>query len=834
VSESLRRLIRAYHGSPHNFDRFDASKIGTGEGAQAHGYGLYFAGNEDVAYDYRERLGRALTEQEQGEYNRLVDEQQRLSALLRDHYRQYPINVIPPPGHAVERMRLEHLSKQTERALIAMNTKPGHMYEVEIAYPESALLDLDSPVGSQPKAIQEALGEFARAPSHFTFGQDGWRGKNAYMRAAEAGVSQAEASRFFQERGMPGLRYWDGDSRSAGDGNRNYVIFPGAEDGISILRKYGLLPPALAAASQSQGAEMERLPDNKEVLDQMMNAGRMASAIERDPKKAGQLATRAFLNQEQRQGQPLYEYLSQQEQGVVPSDRGAYASAVENSLNRPVISVQYAREKVGDELVPSDSFPSGFLSVRDYINLEGQKAYSQFVRSFKASTGKLTPEVIQMAEQARDRVFRAADDAEGMLAGTLKTNSPYANLMQSTIQQAVAAHSPGGEYAQFGGRTQSEDAEAQQQYGSGSNFMLTSDGRQNYEAQRLLDLWSATDENYGPASTMSQVQRAVGGFTAPIYNTLTGNSTRLAGEELDEIGRMSKPDGKYGYAAEMYYRSANDTPGQETSVYTPEGRSKFVDTEMTTPTGLANATMGNTDYPMANWYQSVGMRAREIPNTIGNWLGGGDKNLIQNLQELRRNYNRTTPVMPDGADSQGFTEIGKQLQSADARMSGYNAAQLGPKMADAWNSTIGLIPGLKTDRFYLPDAAVDALDMPIEAITDPINVSMNVMAPGVGAVKGAITGGANRAGNNLIRSLAKIPTRMGDDAIEEAAQGMALASTMSSPFDYFFPPRTNLLMGEKDPNDKDYDAQLKINTEQAKFDQMDAAERYGRMVGRKK
>ena len=46
----------AYHGSPHSFDAFDTSKIGTGEGAQAYGHGLYFAGNEGVARSYRDAL----------------------------------------------------------------------------------------------------------------------------------------------------------------------------------------------------------------------------------------------------------------------------------------------------------------------------------------------------------------------------------------------------------------------------------------------------------------------------------------------------------------------------------------------------------------------------------------------------------------------------------------------------------------------------------------------------------------------------------------------------------------------------------------------------------
>lgn len=55
ISKALN-VIRAYHGSPHKFDAFDIGKIGTGEGAQAYGHGLYFAGNEDVARGYRDRL----------------------------------------------------------------------------------------------------------------------------------------------------------------------------------------------------------------------------------------------------------------------------------------------------------------------------------------------------------------------------------------------------------------------------------------------------------------------------------------------------------------------------------------------------------------------------------------------------------------------------------------------------------------------------------------------------------------------------------------------------------------------------------------------------------
>jgi len=35
--------MTVWHGSPHKFDKFDICKIGTGEGAQAYGHGLYLA-----------------------------------------------------------------------------------------------------------------------------------------------------------------------------------------------------------------------------------------------------------------------------------------------------------------------------------------------------------------------------------------------------------------------------------------------------------------------------------------------------------------------------------------------------------------------------------------------------------------------------------------------------------------------------------------------------------------------------------------------------------------------------------------------------------------------
>ena len=46
----------AWHGSPHDFDTFDLGAIGTGEGNQVHGWGLYFAKNKEMAKNYKEVL----------------------------------------------------------------------------------------------------------------------------------------------------------------------------------------------------------------------------------------------------------------------------------------------------------------------------------------------------------------------------------------------------------------------------------------------------------------------------------------------------------------------------------------------------------------------------------------------------------------------------------------------------------------------------------------------------------------------------------------------------------------------------------------------------------
>jgi hypothetical protein len=56
LPQGVKKQVDAWHGSPYQFDKFELSKIGTGEGAQAFGWGLYFTDLEGIARDYADKL----------------------------------------------------------------------------------------------------------------------------------------------------------------------------------------------------------------------------------------------------------------------------------------------------------------------------------------------------------------------------------------------------------------------------------------------------------------------------------------------------------------------------------------------------------------------------------------------------------------------------------------------------------------------------------------------------------------------------------------------------------------------------------------------------------
>jgi len=263
------KYIRAYHGSPYDFDRFDASKIGTGEGAQAYGHGLYFAGNEAVADSYRRMTSLPAWTPEEFATNwwrtnsgiHANDAAMAKAVTVRDieEAMKAALSGVPFPKETPP----DFMQQGLEFLRRAGDTPPppvrrGRMYEVAIGHPEDALLDWDAPVLSQPQHIVDAMRAMGAIPDIAT--PTRWRGGDAYQKS----VTRAANDRYaplsartaadiatirMRQEGIPGIRYLDGNSRTAGQGTRNFVMFPGTEDSIRILRKYGLLPPIAAGAA---------------------------------------------------------------------------------------------------------------------------------------------------------------------------------------------------------------------------------------------------------------------------------------------------------------------------------------------------------------------------------------------------------------------------------------------------------------------------------------------------------------------------------------------------------------------------------------------------------
>ena len=94
----------AWHGSPHDFDEFDLGAIGTGEGNQVHGWGLYFAKDRKVSDLYRRELSLihdvdkgTLFKVDVPDTKTMIDEQQSLNVLSKETKQNLnaAINALP-------------------------------------------------------------------------------------------------------------------------------------------------------------------------------------------------------------------------------------------------------------------------------------------------------------------------------------------------------------------------------------------------------------------------------------------------------------------------------------------------------------------------------------------------------------------------------------------------------------------------------------------------------------------------------------------------------------------------------------------------------------------
>ena len=235
--------ITAYHGSPHDFDYFDTDAIGTGEGVQAYGHGLYFASNEDVARDYRDRLGR----QDETSGETMADQY----VIPRHFYQDTSEEELAENMKEAARWSEQQIFDQGKMHYVfddgsmlihdndevrAVQKHPGHMYEVHIDAHPDHLLDWDRPIAEQPHMMSLIKN------SHVKFLGDlldeegrGITGKDLYEKISNV-YNPEDASSMMNSSGIKGIKYLDASSRGAGEGTRNYVVFN--HDHVKVRRKY--------------------------------------------------------------------------------------------------------------------------------------------------------------------------------------------------------------------------------------------------------------------------------------------------------------------------------------------------------------------------------------------------------------------------------------------------------------------------------------------------------------------------------------------------------------------------------------------------------------------
>ena len=285
LERRAQRPIDAWHASPYDFDKFSLDKIGTGQGAASYGHGFYAAESPAVsgplgAYDMEFTSKRLRDAGYMGDMNDPIVRD--MMAGLRKGMSDEELGRVYDPAYG---------RSEDDYALALMNARTlrenaAKLYELKLHAAPEDFLDYDASLLHQSPKVHDALErlgmrDIARAadreidqdnalyrelvgdadPSEYvdlrgsTYSSK--TGRDAYHTGlfshspTDGYENPARTSERMREAGIPGMRYLDGQSRRAGDGTRNYVIFD--PEIIEIAKKYGLAPGAIGAGAMMGG-----------------------------------------------------------------------------------------------------------------------------------------------------------------------------------------------------------------------------------------------------------------------------------------------------------------------------------------------------------------------------------------------------------------------------------------------------------------------------------------------------------------------------------------------------------------------------------------------------
>ena len=298
--------LTGWHGSPHDIEgNFSLDRVGTGEGHQAYGFGIYFGEAKGTGESYAESTAKFVYTLDGAP----IKDQTLSVAAYRIRKadpgaRDAEIRVTPEiVGKALASWVNDTYGTTANDPLVAseasdmraaLNSMLGKMvggkmqsnlYKVKISADHADLLHLDKPISEQSQKVRDLLIEHdvvlpSALTDPYTFGSKAY----SYL---EDDIGPQAASRFLADIGIPGLMYADQSTRGETDASKvthNFVIFDTSL--VEITHKNGepVSPSEREDILSSLKSDAEKYSDalarqqaRKDMRTRAIRGGRMTS-----------------------------------------------------------------------------------------------------------------------------------------------------------------------------------------------------------------------------------------------------------------------------------------------------------------------------------------------------------------------------------------------------------------------------------------------------------------------------------------------------------------------------------------------------------------------------
>ena len=411
--------LDVYHGTPHTLPptarnplgEFDASKIGSGEGAQAYGYGLYFAENPAVAEGYAKNLSNA-DKMNQGRLTAHANAQRLANLTGSPQYAADDIRFVleSNPDHEQKKLLTETLNFLESGDYQKPLENKGNLYKIDLPDEKIAkMLDWDKPLKDQTPEIRELAKQYGLTDADHLGGD----------LVAAMNAKRATGANTMRQAGIPGIKYLDEQSRNAG-GTRNFVVFPGEEKSMTILERNGQKFDNSALIGAKFTAPQ----------DEALRLAQQRAAL---PPSQGGLGLPAGNTPEQRaaaMGGKEMTHFSRHGGDFSVLDSGQYAQAPFDAVGTHVGSKEAALERFRNTIGTTDqikgvTYPVNMLGKNPLMNPEGhawtEDELSAFLRKEGGHNvqGNLT--YSQMNAELRKKLF----EDQGY------TSIPYVNEVEN-------------------------------------------------------------------------------------------------------------------------------------------------------------------------------------------------------------------------------------------------------------------------------------------------------------------------------------------------------------------------------------------------------------------